>query len=233
MGTIIQTIFIPLQNDSQLIDLLIQHDTSVSYVISDQESFTGQSVQISCRIRMQQRSKVEFLLAFLYAQSCTIDIELDCSDDYSSVVVVVLYGLSGSQNVTINTVQKHVGKHTTSSVVARGILMDQSQVKYTGLISIQPGSSKANAGQEHATILLSRHAKVVSIPSIEVLHHDVQCLHGSAIGKFQEQQLWYLQSRGLTQAVAYRLLVHSFFAQYVNRFSQSDRLLESLCKKIV
>lgn len=233
LGIIIQTIFIPLQKDNQLIDLLIEPDVAVSYILLDSELFSGQSVQISCRIRMEQRCKVDFLLAFLHVQNCTIDLELDCSQDDSSANVVVLYGLSGSQKITINTVQKHVGKHTCSNVVARGILMDKSQAQYTGLISIQPGSRKAIAAQEHATILLSRHGKVVSVPSIEVLHHDVQCLHGSAIGQFQEQQLWYLQSRGLTRNLAYRLLVHSFFAHYVNRFSVSGELLESLCKKIV
>ena len=60
-------------------------------------------------------------------------------------------------------------------------------------------------------LLLSDHARAISVPNIEVLTHEVQCGHGSAIGRLDEEQLWYLQARGLSPNQAEQMLINGFF----------------------
>lgn len=224
-----------LQMTQQLVEITVQPGIAARYVLTDhdQGDILEKSVTVVYQVTLLEASHFELFIALTQVQNCSIRIELDLQGAGAHADVTILYALSGQQNVKINTVQKHQGKKTISSFVARGIVTDQASVAYQGMISLQPGSLQADAKQEHTTIVLSKQAKVVSIPSIEVLHHDVQCSHGAAIGQFDEQQLWYLQSRGLQKTEAYKMLVHSFFAQYISRFLDVPNLLENLCQKIL
>jgi len=200
------------------VNLVIESGVVSRHVVTDHLDELLPLAHLSYRVVLHDSAQFELSVALTQVQDCTIDIELDLQGDGARADVIVLYGLSGQQNLKINTIQKHYGKQTTSAVVACGIVTGQAYVAYQGMISLQPGSKRADAKQEHTTIVLSKQAKVVSIPSIEVLHHDVQCCHGAAIGQFHEQQLWYLQSRGFEKNVAYQMLVHSFFAEHMHRF---------------
>ncbi|MBP9764973.1 SufD family Fe-S cluster assembly protein [Candidatus Babeliales bacterium] len=188
---------------------------------------------VAITIEAQHHSYVELNIMITQQQLATFSITMDVHGDHAVVDVVILYALSGTQRSILKTIQKHTGKHTKSSVVARGILKDQSFVDYQGMITLLEGSIKADASQEHTTIVMGNQAKVVSIPSIEVLHHDVRCCHGAAIGQFQQQHIWYLESRGFEKTKQHEMLVTSFFEQYCNRFEHSSNLLERLCQKII
>lgn len=243
------TILQNLQKILEPIDVVVESGKIARYNVTDYNSDLPSPAFVSYRVTVHDAARFELSLAILRVNDCTISIELDLQGVGAQADILLLYGLSEQQNIKINTIQKHHGQKTTSTVIARGIVTDQARVAYHGMISLQPGSVQADAKQEHTTIVLSKSAKVVSIPSIEVLHHDVQCSHGAAIGQFHEQQLWYLQSRGFEKKVAYQMLVKSFFAEYMDRFSLpchprstlgsrdkksfSDQLLESLCQKIL
>lgn len=222
-----------LDNQDTKLTLLLLAQQQKEYIFVDSADSCEKRLSISCHIVMQSSSHAECLFVFMHAQDVVLHVDIDAYDDNSTANIVILYALDKKQNITITTQQKHIGRNTKSSVIARGIIQDQSRVTYHGLIQMLPGSMSADAKQEHTTIVLHPQAKVISVPSIEVSHHDVQCLHGSAIGKFQEEQMWYLESRGLSRAIAYRLLVYSFFAEYINQFAGQNKLLESICQKIV
>ena len=82
----------------------------------------------------------------------------------------------------------------------------------------------AYASQENKNMLLSSGARALSVPSLEVLTHDVHCFHGSAIGRFDEEQLLYAGSRGIDEKTAQRLLLHAFFADLFSDMGLKEKM---------
>ncbi len=129
-----------------------------------------------------------------------------------------LYLLSGSRNIDIASAQMHQKSHTTSDLILKGIVHDQAHAVYRGIIFIDKQAYRTNASQENKNILLSDAARAHSIPSLEVLNHDVQCSHGSAVGQFDKEQLFYVQARGLEEKVAKKLLLEGFLSDLFSGF---------------
>ncbi len=122
------------------------------------------------------------------------------------------YLLSGDHQATITTVQHHLDAHTRSSLVMKGALKDSAQAHYRGTIRVEKQAHDTNASQENKNILLSNGARAVSIPNLEVLNNEVKCFHGSAVGRFDAQQLFYAACRGIDENTAEKMLLNAFFS---------------------
>lgn len=188
---------------------------------------------VSYQIILEADSHFDLCIAILHVKSVTLEIEIDAQGDNSSCEIIFLYALSSDQQIKIITKQKHTGKRTISKFFARGIVKDSAQVHHEGLIFIGSQAQEADAVLNHTTIVLDGKSQVILIPSIEVLNYDVQCSHGAAVGQFDKEHLWYLQTRGLNEKQAYAILARSFFSEFIEKFDQAQNLLESLCQKIV
>jgi len=129
-----------------------------------------------------------------------------------------LYLLSGSQYIDITSAQMHQKSHTTSDLILKGVVSGQAHSVYRGTIFIDKQAYRTNASQENKNILLSDAARAHSIPSLEVLNHDVQCSHGSAVGQFDKEQLFYVQARGLEEKMAKKLLLEGFLSDLFSCF---------------
>ncbi len=116
----------------------------------------------------------------------------------------------GRQHVDQHTLQDHQAPHTTSDLQYRAALQDESRMVYTGLIRIAKAAARTNAYQANHNLLLSRTARAETIPMLEILADDVQCKHGASIGPVDDEQAFYLMSRGVPREVAQRLLVMGF-----------------------
>ena len=121
-----------------------------------------------------------------------------------------IYQISGKGSVTMTTLQDHDAKHTVSNLRIRGIVRDTAHIHHHGTIRITQRGAHTQSAQHTKLLLLSDHARAISVPNIEVLTHEVQCAHGSAIGRLDEEQLWYLQARGLSPHQAERILIDGF-----------------------
>lgn len=183
-------------------------------------------------ILVLQGAQFSMNLAYLYALDvdCTIHVYLE--GDRSKADIQGLYALSKEQRISINTYQYHSGVDSRSNLVVKGMLTDFAQAMYSGLIKIDEFAKRVDASQENKNIVLSSRAKVISIPSIEVLEYDVQCSHGSAIGKFDEDDIWYLQSKGFLLDKAIELLIRSFFGEVVENLENKDEIMDSICQKM-
>ena len=146
------------------------------------------------------------------------------------------YALTGNQECMLTTVQEHQQPSSKSTFIINGIAADNASMHYQGSIIIQKNAYKSNAMLENKTLLLGIKAKAISVPSLEVKNNDVQCAHGSAVGPLQEDQLLYIQSRGLSEQEARQLLIKSFFAQTIAGISdekEREAILKRLMKKII
>lgn len=116
------------------------------------------------------------------------------------------------------TLQDHVGADTRSDLLIKSALEEASQSVYYGLTRVGLGARNADANQENRALLLSKRAKADSDPVLEILTNDViRVSHGATAGPVDEEQLYYLESRGIDRAAAEDLLVRAFLGQVLDR----------------
>jgi Fe-S cluster assembly protein SufD len=128
----------------------------------------------------------------------------------SRIDVSGAYVLGGNQQCDIISLQHHEAQNAVSHVSINGVVADHAHAVYQGIVHIAKNASGTEACQQNKNILLHETAKVHSVPSLEALNNDVQCGHGSAIGHFDQEQLFYLMARGLPEPGAKKLVLESF-----------------------
>jgi Fe-S cluster assembly protein SufD len=121
------------------------------------------------------------------------------------------------QHFHLHTLQRHLVDHTTSDLLIKGCLKDRARSVYQGLIQVSEGAQRTDAYQANRNLLLSDQARADSIPGLEILANDVRCTHGATIGHVDEEQMYYLTSRGLPRLEAQRLIVEGFFVPVLDR----------------
>ncbi|MBI1799808.1 MAG: Fe-S cluster assembly protein SufD [Candidatus Eisenbacteria bacterium] len=139
------------------------------------------------------------------------------------------------QHFHLHTLQRHLVDHTTSDLLIKGCLKDRARSVYQGLIQVAEGAQRTDAYQANRNLLLSDHARADSIPGLEILANDVRCTHGATIGNVDEEQMYYLMSRGLHSSEAQRLIVEGFFTPVLDRIpleSVREQLREAIQRKI-
>jgi len=136
----------------------------------------------------------------------------------SSSELFGLYVGKAKQHTDFYTVQDHIGPDTRSDLLFKSALRDDSRSVYYGLTRVGLGAKNADANQESRNLLLSRTAKADSDPVLEILTNDViRVSHGATAGPVDQEQLYYLQTRGLTHDDAEALLVRAFVGQVLDR----------------
>ena len=132
-----------------------------------------------------------------------------------------LLGLSfgeASQHFDYVTLQDHIAPRTTSDLLFKAALDDSASEVWNGTVRIQRGASASDANQTSRNLLLSERAKAAPIPVLEIEAYDIlRCSHGATAGPLDEEQRFYLESRGIAPAEAERLLVGAFFKEVLDR----------------
>lgn len=124
-----------------------------------------------------------------------------------------LYGLylaGGHQLVDNHTIVDHRKPHCNSNELYKGVMKDESAGVFNGKIFVRKDAQKTNAFQQNNNMLLGKKAVVDSKPQLEIFADDVKCSHGSTMGQFNPEALFYLKSRGIGDEKARALLVHAF-----------------------
>ena len=127
----------------------------------------------------------------------------------SGAMRAVYFG-DGDQMHDFRTLQDHVAPHTTSDLLFKGAVDGRSRAVYTGLIHIGKQANGVNAFQTNRNVKLSEHAWAESVPNLEIENNDVRCSHASAVGPVDEDQRFYLETRGVQPDVAEQLIVLGF-----------------------
>jgi Fe-S cluster assembly protein SufD len=125
--------------------------------------------------------------------------------------LLAVYFGERDQTLDFRTFQDHSAPDTTSNLLFKGAVGGRSRSVYTGLIRVRKNARGTNAFQTNRNIKLSDDAWAESVPNLEIENNDVKCSHASAVGPVDEDQRFYLESRGVPTAVAERLVVTGFF----------------------
>ncbi|MDX2165233.1 MAG: Fe-S cluster assembly protein SufD [Gammaproteobacteria bacterium] len=143
-----------------------------------------------------------------------------------------LYGLSYSkhrQHLDQHTVIDHAVGHCTSNEFYRSVLDDKSRVVFNGKVIVRENAHHSEANQANHTILLSSDAEVDTKPELEIYYDDVKCTHGATIGQLDDEAMFYLRSRGLSEDAARKLLIDAFGNKVIQSISD-EKMRERLCQ---
>jgi Fe-S cluster assembly protein SufD len=115
------------------------------------------------------------------------------------------------QMLDFRTLQDHLAPRTTSDLLFMGAVADHAHSVYSGLIRVRRGAVRSDAMQTNHNLVLDEGAHADSVPNLDIEENDVKCSHGSTVGPVDEDQRYYLESRGVEPEVAERLIVAGFF----------------------
>jgi Fe-S cluster assembly protein SufD len=121
------------------------------------------------------------------------------------------------QEFDARTLQDHISPHTASDLLYKNALEDRARTIFGGLIRVEPHAHFTDAYQKVRNLLLSDDAEANSMPGLEILADNVRCTHGATSGQIEEDQMFYLRSRGIPTKVAQRLLVTGFLDEVIQR----------------
>jgi Fe-S cluster assembly protein SufD len=128
-----------------------------------------------------------------------------------------LYVTADNQHVDNHTVIDHVKPHGTSRELYKGILNDKSSAVFNGSIVVRKDAQKTDARQSNKNLLLSQEATINSKPQLEINADDVKCTHGTSIGHPDDDSIYYLRSRGISQDEAQAVLTYGFADDVLNK----------------
>ena len=132
-----------------------------------------------------------------------------------------LFGLTfadGRQHLDYQTRQDHTAPHTESDLLFKGVVFDRARTVFRGVLHLRKEAQQTNAYQATHSLLLSPRARADALPILEIEADDVRCKHGSTTGRVDEEQIFYLMSRGLSRQDAQRLIVQGFFETVITEF---------------
>jgi Fe-S cluster assembly protein SufD len=151
--------------------------------------------------------------------------------------VTGLYLPDGTQHLAFETLQDHKAAGCTSDLLYQGALLGKSRSVYEGTIRAWPDAQKTNAYQSNRNLLLSKKARADSLPRLEIEANDLRCTHGATVSQVDDQQVFYLMSRGIPHDDAVRLIVEGFFQPSLDRLPKAleglrGRLVEAIADKL-
>ncbi len=136
-----------------------------------------------------------------------------------STSLLAAYFGTGQQMHDFRTLQDHDAPKTTSDLLFKGAVKDVARSVYSGLIRVRKGAVGSDAFQTNRNLVLSEGAHADSVPNLDIEENDVRCSHASAVGPIDEDQRYYLETRGVPAEAAERLVVLGFFDELLDRAS--------------
>ncbi len=121
------------------------------------------------------------------------------------------------QMLDFRTLQDHLAPRTTSDLLFMGAVADRAHSVYSGLIRVRRGAFRSDAMQTNHNLVLDEGAHADSVPNLDIEENDVKCSHGSTVGPVDEDQRYYLESRGVEPEMAERLIVAGFFGDIASQ----------------
>lgn len=159
------------------------------------------------------------------------DYEIRLMGEHAEAQILGIFIGRGDEQFTIHTRQLHKASNTKSDLLIKSVLFDSSRLNYDGLIKIEKEGQGSDAYQRNENLVMNENVRVDTKPELEILANSVRCTHGATVGKIDNEQLFYLQSRGLSTKQAQKLIIEGFFEGVLERIID-NKLQKKLRDKI-
>jgi len=182
-------------------------------------------------IYLGKESKLRFYSFTFGGNSVKNNLNVIFQDKNSRAELYGLYFGEEGQAIENNTFLHHQAPSCKSLQLYYGVLFGNAQATFNGRILVESKAQKTDAYLESKNILLSREAQLLGKPHLEILADNVKCTHAFACSQVEDDEIFYLQSRGIGKEVAKKILLLGFAKKVVNNVGQ-ESLRNKLCAKI-
>jgi Fe-S cluster assembly protein SufD len=207
-------------------DLYAGHGAQLTYVAAQNWSRDTLSFQFNSTV-VRRDARVQSLNLHLGSRQARHESlsQLAAPGAFSEMLALTV--TEGAQEFDQRTLQIHHAPNTKSDLLYKNALRDSAKTIFSGLIVVDPDAQKTDAYQSNRNLMLSDDAEAQSLPGLEIQANDVRCTHGATSSRIDPEQEFYLQSRGIRQAMADELLTFGFFEEVLNRLA-SEPLHDAL-----
>ncbi len=193
--------------------LEVMEQSHVDYVLI--QDFLGDIKKCIQTVNVSKYSHVHVVGAFI-SELLHSDLIINLNGEQSHVMVHAIGLSTGHQDQTIDVHMTHYAPYSYGDMYNVGIANQSGKLTLNGIEKIEQGMKQANAFQTLKGIILSDKAVVNVNPILLIDEYDVKAGHGATIGKLEVEQLYYLQSRGLTRKEAEKMIVHGFIKPIID-----------------
>jgi Fe-S cluster assembly protein SufD len=138
------------------------------------------------------------------------DLQARLEEEHTESHLYGLYLAAGNQLIDNHTLVDHQKPNCHSNELYKGVLLEQSTGVFNGKVYVHKDAQKTNAFQQNNNLVISKKATIDSKPQLEIFADDVKCSHGTTVGQFSEEALFYLRARGVGEESAKALLINAF-----------------------
>ena len=178
----------------------------------------GQS-ELPGKVRVGRDEVLDWVFVVLPGVSAEIPLEIDIDGPGAEVSLAGLYLCGGDERVQFDVAVRHNAGDSHSRQFFNGIAGGRSRAAFHGRILVRPDAQRIRAFQENHNILLSEEARVETTPQLEIYADDVECSHRATTGFLNQEEQFYMRSRGIPESEARVLQMISFLSPVLARVS--------------
>ena len=224
---------VPAGGDATVVVRLGSTSDAASTIVPTVTAFVGDNARLTmsviqdwnyatrafgrCVVRLHRDARLTFSEVGLGAKLGRLHLDVDFIGDGSHAKIYGAYFGEEDQVLDYRYFMNHIGTNTRADMFLKGAVADRALSVFTGMIRIEETGQRTESFQTNRNLILSDGASAQSVPNLEILNNDVKCGHGSSVGPLDQDQRYYLMSRGLTPKSADRLQVHGFFEEVVEQ----------------
>jgi len=199
-------------------EIVVGANAKVEHIRLQRESH--QAIHVGrCAVSLAQAGRYHAVSMALGAHISRHELAVQQTGEGTECTLDGLALLSGQQLADTHTFVDHALPQGRSRQLHKTIVDGAARAVFNGKVMVRPGAQGTDSAQTSRNLLLTPQAVVDTQPQLEIFADDVKCTHGAAVGQLDSEEVFYLQSRGLSRDAARKLLTYAFAADVVNRIS--------------
>ncbi len=171
----------------------------------------------NCSVSLARASRYQSVSVTFGARISRYNLNVLLKDEGAECTADGLAMISSRQLADTHACIDHIKPHCTSRQLHKCIIDDAAHAVFNGKIMVRPGAQLTNSTQSNRNLLLTSKARIDTKPQLEIFANDVKCAHGATVGQLDNEEIFYLRSRGLSELTARNLLTYAFGAEIIDR----------------
>jgi len=164
--------------------------------------------------------KTSQTIMFWVDKSCEKVVEVTLNKSQTEANILGLVLVDENVEVVLKTLQIHASPKTKSNLLVKSVLGGRAKFHFDGIIKVHKQAQLTDAYQRNENLLLSDESKAVSKPALEILANDVRCTHSATVSHLDNEQLFYLESRGLPEKKSQFMLIESYLSPILEKIEE-------------
>ncbi|MBN1870498.1 MAG: Fe-S cluster assembly protein SufD [Candidatus Omnitrophica bacterium] len=198
-----------------LTDIFMNENATLHYCKSQKESLKAFHIGHT-RVWQERDSSFDGFSFMAGGRLTRNNVDAVLNGEGANARLNAFYSVNNSQHVDNHTSIEHRVPNCASNQLYKGILNDSARAVFNGRILVRPEAQKTNSYQLNKNLLLGSGCRVDTKPQLEIFADDVKCTHGATIGQLDEDEMFYLQTRGIGKNAASRMLAEGFLSDLLN-----------------